>query len=207
VNEKMVYLVDDDLDFRESLVWLLEGAGHQVSAFGSGEEFLANYRVSENDISGCLLLDVRMTGVSGLALQQELNQRSIKLPVIIITGHADVGIAVQAMKNQAVDFIEKPFDDEVLLGLVASILKNVDGLSQTQTKQRQVAQRWQLLSKREKQVAQLVVDGRVNREIAEQLGISIKTVEIHRSRVMSKMQAKNIAGLMNLVGEMHSYKN
>ena len=203
----MVYLVDDDLDFRESLVWLLEGAGHQVSAFGSGEEFLANYRVSENDISGCLLLDVRMTGVSGLALQQELNQRSIKLPVIIITGHADVGIAVQAMKNQAVDFIEKPFDDEVLLGLVASILKNVDGLSQTQTKQRQVAQRWQLLSKREKQVAQLVVDGRVNREIAEQLGISIKTVEIHRSRVMSKMQAKNIAGLMNLVGEMHSYKN
>lgn len=204
MNEKKVYLVDDDLDFRESLVWLLEGAGHQVSAFGSGEEFLAACCES---FSGCLLLDVRMTGMSGLTLQQELNHRSIKLPVIIITGHADVGMAVQAMKNQAVDFIEKPFDDEVLLGLVTSILKNVDGLSQIQAKQRQVAQRWQLLSKREKQVAQLVVDGKVNREIGEQLGISIKTVEIHRSRVMNKMQAKNIAGLMNLVGEMNSDNN
>lgn len=203
----MVYIVDDDLDFRESLVWLLEGAGHQVSAFGSGEEFLTTYSDSENDISACLLLDVRMTGMSGLALQQELNQRSIKLPVIIITGHADVGMAVQAMKNQAVDFIEKPFDDEVLLDLVVSTLKNVDGLGQTLIQQRQVAQRWQLLSKREKQVAELVVDGKVNREIAEQLAISIKTVEIHRSRVMTKMQAKNIAGLMNLVGEMKSYNN
>ncbi|MFQ3220024.1 MAG: two-component system response regulator FixJ [Paraglaciecola sp.] len=205
MNKKMVYIVDDDLDFRESLVWLLESAGHQVGAFGSGEEFLA--ACSDSYISGCLLLDVRMTGMSGLALQQELNQRSIKLPVIIITGHADVGMAVQAMKNQAVDFIEKPFDDEALLDLVASLLKNVDGLSETQAKQRQVAQRWQLLSKREKQVAQLVVDGRVNREIAEQLSISIKTVEIHRSRVMSKMQAKNITGLMKLIGEMNSDDN
>jgi len=202
VSDKKIYIVDDDLDFRESLVWLLEGAGHDVCAFASGEAFLAAYNDNENNASACLLLDVRMTGMSGLALQQELNQRAIKLPVIIITGHADVGMAVQAMKNQAVDFIEKPFDDEVLLNLIASILKDADKLSETQAKQRQVTERWQLLSKREKQVAQLVVDGKVNREIAEHLGISIKTVEIHRSRVMNKMQAKNIVGLMSLVGKM-----
>lgn len=197
----MIYIVDDDLDFRESLVWLLEGDGYQVSAFSSGEEFLTTF--SDNHIiPACLLLDVRMTGMSGLALQQELNQRSSKLPVIIITGHADVSMAVQAMKNQAVDFIEKPFNDKVLLDLVALTLKKVNGLGQALIKKQQVLHRWELISKREQQVAKLVIAGRVNREIAEQLGISIKTVEIHRSRVMNKMHAKNIAELMVIVSEL-----
>ena len=202
MSEKLVYVVDDDKDFRESLVWLLEGAGHQVSAFVSAEAFLLAYR--DSTVAACLLLDVRMVGMSGLALQQELNQRNIKLPVIMITGHADVAMAVQAMKYHAVDFIEKPFNDEVLLTLVSQTLDDVIKQAKALEQKDHVVQCWQSLSKREKEVAQLVIDGRVNREIADQLSISIKTVEIHRSRVMSKMQAKNIAGLMTLISDMKS---
>ncbi|WP_438864461.1 response regulator transcription factor [Neptunicella sp.] len=191
-----IYIVDDDAAFRESLVWLLEGAGHIVSAYESGEAFLHACTDNKDSIQGCLLLDVRMNGMSGLTLQQELNQRAITLPVIIVTGHADVAMAVQAMKNKAVDFIEKPFDDDKLLRLIDRILGDLSQQSTIEKQQTQHIERWRSLTKREEQVAQLVIAGRVNREIAEQLGISIKTVEIHRSRVMSKMQARNIAELI-----------
>lgn len=198
VELKTVFVVDDDLDFRESLAWLLESAGYQVRVYGSAEEFLEGY----GGEAGCLLLDVRMTGMSGLALQQALNEKGFTLPVIMITGHGDVAMAVQAMKNRAVDFIEKPFDDEALLLAVAGTLKEAEGRFKEQHLQRQVNDCWQSLSKRETQVAELVIAGLANREIAEQLGISIKTVEIHRSRVMNKMQAKNIAELVSLAGEL-----
>jgi two-component system, LuxR family, response regulator FixJ len=193
-NAQIVFVVDDDKDFRESLLWLLEGAGYSCLGYGSAEEFLRQYQGQE----GCLLLDVRMQGMSGLALQQELNRRKLVLPVIMITGHGDVAMAVQAMKNNAADFIEKPFDDEVLLTLIAETLKKGEQEFSEKAQIQQVEACWQALSKRERQVAGLVVEGFSNREIAEKLDISIKTVEIHRSRVMSKMQAKKVTELVAL---------
>ncbi len=191
-NRQTVFIVDDDIDFRESLGWLLESAGFFCRQFDSGEAFLRRY----GGEPGCLLLDIRMSGMSGLALQQELKKRDWALEVIVITGHGDVAMAVQAMKNEAVDFIEKPFDDETLLTLVAETLQRSEKVFARQQEQRHIRQRWDTLSKREKQVAELVVKGAANRDIAEQLSISIKTVEIHRSRVMSKMQVKNLAKLI-----------
>jgi len=227
-REDTVYVVDDDQDFRESLAWLLESAGHKAVCFASAEIFLAELdtlsldskaldpeaaepeaaeqNAAEQNAAACLLLDVRMTGMSGLALQQRLNERALQqlneraLPVIMMTGHGDIAMAVQAMKNQAVDFIEKPFDDEVLLALLDETLAKAKSQQRQQGQQLQLARRWQSLSKRERQVAELVVSGKVNRETAAELGISIKTVEIHRSRVMSKLQVKNVAELVSLAG-------
>jgi len=218
-REDTVYVVDDDQDFRESLAWLLEAAGHRAVCFASAEIFLAELdtlsldsmvldskaldpETTEQNAAACLLLDVRMTGMSGLALQQRLNERALALPVIMMTGHGDIAMAVQAMKNQAVDFIKKPFDDEVLLALLDETLAKAKSQQRQQGKQLQLARRWQSLSKRERQVAELVVSGKVNREAAAELGISIKTVEIHRSRVMSKLQVKNVAELVSLAGSL-----
>lgn len=194
-STQTVFIVDDDQDFRESLTWLLEGAGHTVASFESAEMFLEQYQQQP----GCLLLDVRMAGMSGLALQQELNQRGYAIPVIMITGHGDVAMAVQAMKNHAIDFIEKPFDDEALLSLVDETLTRSPAIFAEVSKSQQVKDCWQQLSKREKDVAKQVIQGLANREIAEALDISIKTVEIHRCRVMKKMQVKRLADLMGLV--------
>lgn len=206
LKENVVYIVDDDQDFRESLAWLLDGAGYRAVGFASGEDFLAALdeldSIAREDETACLLLDVRMGGMSGLVLQQRLNERASKLPVIMITGHGDVAMAVQAMKNKAVDFIEKPFDDEALLSLVAATLKVAEQQHRQDVGRLLLTQRWCSLSKRERQVADLVLAGRANREVAEQLSISIKTVEVHRSRVMSKMQAKNVAELVSLASNL-----
>ncbi len=196
-DTQTVFVVDDDQDFRDSLVWLLEGAGHAVQGYDSAEAFLAAY----DGQAGCLMLDVRMAGMSGLALQQEMERQQLTLPVIIITGHGDVAMAVQAMKNRAVDFLEKPFDDEILLNLVSSTLKNAERLFETQARQQEIERRWASLSKREREVAELVVTGLANREMAEKLAISIKTVEIHRSRVMQKMEVRKVAELVSVLGE------
>lgn len=195
ITQHTVFIVDDNQDFRESLAWLLEGAGYRVKAFESAEDFLLGYRQE----SGCLLLDVRMTGMSGLALQQELIKRGEIIPVIMITGHGDVPVAVQAMKNQAIDFIEKPFEDTAMLELIQKTLDGVGERFSQQKEANAALSCWARLSRRELDVAKLVISGMANREIAEQLGISIKTVEIHRSRVMSKMQVKRLAELMDKV--------
>ena len=193
-----VYVVDDDQDFRDSLIWLLDGAGYGVKDYSSAEDFLADYSGG----AGCLLLDVRMNGMSGLALQQEMTRQHFKLPVIVITGHGDVAMAVQAMKNKAVDFLEKPFDDEVLLNLVAASLANATRLFADEARLKILEARWRDMSKRELEVAGRVVAGSSNREIAEKLEISIKTVEIHRSRVMQKMQVRKVAELVAVAGEI-----
>lgn len=193
-----VFIVDDDQDFRESLSWLLEGEGHTTRCFESAEAFLESY---QNE-AGCLLLDLRMTGMSGLALQNQLMERGWVIPVIMITGHGDVDVAVQAMKNHAVDFIEKPFDDGAILKLVAQTLSRSEAIFRRAQRQETVRQRWKSLSKRETAVAELVIQGLANREMAERLGISIKTVEIHRSRVMKKMNAPRIADLIHSVSSL-----
>jgi len=190
-----VFIVDDDRDFRDSLAWLIEGAGYQVVSFESAESFLFGYQSEP----GCLILDVRMSGMSGLQLQQEIVQRGYRLPVIMITGHGDVSMAVQAMKNNAVDFIEKPFEDVAMLALIDKTLAANEKQLLRQGKHDSILSCWAQLSRRENDVARLVIKGLANREVAEKLDISIKTVEIHRSRVMSKMKVKRLAELMDKV--------
>lgn len=194
-TQHTVFIVDDNQDFRDSLAWLLEGAGYRVTGFESAEDFLLGYRQQ----TGCLLLDVRMAGMSGLALQQELLQRGEIIPVIMITGHGDVPMAVQAMKNNAVDFIEKPFEDTAILELIQKTLAGVEKKFTQQEESRAALACWNQLSRREVEVANLVIQGMANREVADALGISIKTVEIHRSRVMSKMRVKRLAELMEKI--------
>lgn len=200
MSNQSVFVVDDDRDFRESLVWLLEGEGFTIQAFDSAEAFLEGYDGS----SGVLLLDIRMSGISGLALQQELNKRRIGIPVIIITGHGDVSSAVQAMKNHAVDFIEKPFDDEQLLQLLQRTLKDFQRKEQVLLAEQRAAAQWRTLSSRELEVARHVLTGKSNREISEALGVVVKTIEAHRARVMKKMDAANYQQLLTkalLAGE------
>jgi two-component system, LuxR family, response regulator FixJ len=187
-----VFVVDDDDDFRDSLVWLLESADFSVRQMNSAEQFLAQYQGEH----GCLLLDIRMSGMSGLALQQQLRDKAAGLPVIIITGHGDVTLCVKAMKNAAVDFIEKPFDDEVLFRAVNEALALCERQLTQFSQQEDVRSRWQSLSKRESQVAKLVIQSFSTREIAQQLELSVKTIEIHRSQIMKKMKAKNVADLV-----------
>lgn len=194
-DENTVFIVDDDQDFRDSLAWLIEGAGHKVVTFESAEAFLFGYGREP----GCLILDVRMSGMSGLQLQQEIIDRGYFIPVIMITGHGDVAMAVQAMKNDAVDFIEKPFEDVAMLELIDRTLAQNNKQLRKQSEHDSIMQCWAQLSRRENDVARLVIKGLANREIAEKLSISIKTVEIHRSRVMSKMQVKRLAELMERV--------
>lgn len=192
MNRNKVIIVDDDQDFRESLAWLLESAGIKSEQYQSAESFLSSYQGEP----ACLLLDVRMTGMSGLALQQQLAQRNSPIPIVLITGHGDVPMAVEAIKNGAVDFITKPFDDQQLLDLIETILAEVEQRFAAAAARLNAQQAWQQLSPREKQLAELVIQGDSNRNMAEKLNISVKTVEIHRSRVMKKMQADSLANLI-----------
>ncbi|MBN3560710.1 response regulator transcription factor [Aliamphritea spongicola] len=187
-----VFIVDDDDDFRDSMQWLLESADLNVSSFASARDFLSSYKGE----AGCMLLDVRMPEINGLALQQIMKERDIRLPIVVLSGHGDIPMAVTAMKNGALDFLEKPFDDEVLLPLVENALAHSSTLFENQQQQQQIQDLHDSLSRREKQVMALVVAGRANREIAEELGISPKTVEVHRSRVMSKMRAGSLPELV-----------
>jgi RNA polymerase sigma factor (sigma-70 family) len=180
---------------RSSLKWLIESTGMAVRTFDSADAFLAGY---SPDWSGCLLLDVRMPGMSGLELQAYLAQADYRLPVIIITGHGDVSMAVKAMQAGALDFIEKPFHDEDLL---ASILRALAADTEARAQRSQHAEvlaRLAELTPREHEVMDLVTAGKSNREIATALGVSTKTVEAHRARVMDKMQAGSLADLVRM---------
>jgi two-component system response regulator FixJ len=193
VKEPTVFVVDDDQAVRDSLCWLIEAAGLNVKAFNSAQEFLAVY---DPQWAGCLVLDVRLPGMSGLELQRELVQRQITLPIIIITGHGDVSTAVRAMKAGAVDFIEKPFSDELLIQRVRDALEKDAQNRQVTADRNNIQQRIALLTPREKQVLELVVQGKLNKQIAADLHLSQKTVEAHRANLMSKMQATNVADLV-----------
>lgn len=192
LGQQTVFVVDDDDDFRESLVWLLQSERYHCESYASAEEFLESY----NDEPGVMLLDVRMQGMSGLNLLQELNAKNKAIPVIMITGHGDVAMAVGAMKNNAVDFISKPFDDNQMLQLLAKVFKTLDARFLENKKHIENESAWAGLTSREQQVANLVINGHSNKSSSELLGISIKTIEIHRSRVMKKMKAGNLASLM-----------
>ncbi len=195
-NNPTVFVVDDDQAIRNSLKWLIETIGMRVETFASAEEFIRSYYPGR---SGCLLLDIRMPGMNGLELQAHFNQQNIRLPIIIITGHGDVPMSVRAMKAGAVDFIEKPFNDELLLESIRSALEIDSEQRLLQTERSEIATRLEQLTPREHEVMSMVTDGKANKEIAAALGVSAKTVEAHRARVMEKMQASSLAALVKMV--------
>jgi FixJ family two-component response regulator len=194
-NPPTVFVVDDDQAMRNSLKWLIESVSMQVETFESADAFINSYYPGR---SGCLLLDVRMPGMSGLELQEYLRANQIAIPVIIITGHGDVPMAVRAMKSGAVDFIEKPFNDELLLESIRHALA-LDVKQRDMQKQRaEIATRLARLTPREHEVMVMVTNGKANKEIAGNLGVSSKTVEAHRARVMEKMEANSLADLVRM---------
>jgi FixJ family two-component response regulator len=194
-REPMVFIVDDDDAVRRFLSGLIQSIKVRVSAHASAQDFLDAY---EPGCPGCLLLDVRMPGMSGLELQRELAERSINLPVIILTGHGDVPVAVQAMKAGAVDFIEKPFNNELLLDRIQMAVVQSVRAESVRAERNEMLKRLELLTLRERQVFDLVVAGEVNKVIAHRLTISEKTVEIHRANVMRKMDARSLAALVQM---------
>ncbi len=190
-----VYVVDDDEAVRDSLQWLLEGKDYRVRCFDSGETFLGRYDPKE---VACVLVDIRMAGMTGLELQDRLIERNSPLPIVFITGHGDVPMAVDTMKKGALDFIQKPFDEEKLVSVVERMLAVAkDSFAESL----QAASRNALISKlttRESQVLERIVAGRLNKQIADDLGISIKTVEAHRANIMEKLNANTVADLLKI---------
>jgi len=196
MSKHNVFVVDDDQAVRDSLRWLIESVDLNVKTFSNGQELLDNFEGA--DIS-CLVLDVRMPGISGLDLQQRLDKMNCKVPVIIVTGHADVPMAIQAMKAGAFDFIEKPYSDQLLLERIQCAIEQDDCFKKQQTISNEINHRIESLTPREKEVMGLVVSGHSNKSIAKELGVSIKTVEVHRGNLMSKMEAKSLSELVRLV--------
>ena len=190
-----VYLVDDDDSYRTSLRWLLESVGLTVSEFGSGQEFL-DFITPEHP--GCLLLDLRMPGIHGLELQEMLREKKIRLPVIIITAWGTVPMAVRAMKNQAVDFIEKPVSEDELLSQISKALEEDRRRRERQTRLEEIGKLIQSLTNRELQIVPLVVEGQSSREIAANFDVSFKTIEAHRANIMRKTQSNSVAQLIHL---------
>ncbi|MFT4190597.1 MAG: response regulator transcription factor [Comamonas sp.] len=190
-----IYVVDDDEAVRDSLQWLLEGKDYRVRCFDSAESFLSRYDPRE---VACLLVDIRMDGMSGLELQDKLIERKSPLPIVFITGHGDVPMAVDTMKKGALDFIQKPFKEDELAALVERML---DVARDAFAHHQQAASRDALLSKltgRESQVLERIVAGRLNKQIADDLNISIKTVEAHRANIMEKLGANTVADLLKI---------
>ena len=193
--DTIIYIVDDDPAFLDSLRWLLESAGHAVKAYLSAEDFLV---ACDSHQSGCLVLDVRMPGMSGLALQDELARRAISLPIVFITGHGEVAMAVGALKKGAFEFVEKPFNDEEFLAIIEKALRHDFEERRARARCLSAAARIATLSPREREVFERAVTGKPNKMIAGDLGISVKTVEAHRARMMMKMGADSIAELVQL---------
>ncbi|MDQ0140054.1 response regulator transcription factor [Cupriavidus taiwanensis] len=190
-----VFIVDDDEAMRDSLTWLLEGNGYQVRSFTSAEQFLAAYDASQ---VSCLILDVRMPGMSGPELQERMIAEQIDIPIVFITGHGDVPMAVSTMKRGAIDFIEKPFDESELRALVERMLQKARTDHSTAREQRAAKDLLGKLTTREQQVLERIVAGRLNKQIADDLGISIKTVEAHRANIMEKLNVNTVADLLRL---------
>ena len=190
-----VYVVDDDEGVRDSLQWLLEGKDYRVRCYDSAETFLSRYDPRE---VACLIVDIRMGGMTGLELQDRLVERKSPLPIVFITGHGDVPMAVNTMKKGAMDFIQKPFQEDALVSLVERML---DQAKDAFTEHQHSASRDALLAKltsREAQVLERIVAGRLNKQIADDLGISIKTVEAHRANIMEKLNANTVADLLKI---------
>jgi two-component system, LuxR family, response regulator FixJ len=194
-NAPVVYIVDDDESMREALMLLVQTVGYSAVAFSRPSDFLARHDPNKG---GCVVLDVRMPEMSGLEVQQQLNRSGSLLPVILITGHADVPMAVQAMKDGAFDFLQKPFREQDLIDRVNAALRQDADNRRTVEQHADLRRRAEALTPREREVMTSVVDGKPNKVIAVDLGLSERTVEIHRANVMEKMGARSIAHLVKM---------
>lgn len=195
-SDPIVYVIDDDESVRHSLEFLLDVAGIRVRSFSSADAFLK----SSPPLAGaCVVTDVRMPGTSGVELAEELRRRSADVPVIVVTGHADVPLAIQAMKAGVADFIEKPFDDEVMLAAIRNALARQTDKDAAGAERQVVLDRIGTLSPREKEIMDGLVAGQANKAIAYDLEISARTVEVYRANVMMKMQAKTLSDLVRMV--------
>ena len=195
MNDDYVFVVDDDEDIRDSMRLLLEVAGFKVRSFTSAKHFL----VDDQPKQGCLIADIRMPDMSGLELQEEVTRRQIDLPVIIITGHGDVPLAVQAMKAGAIDFLEKPFADDLMLSSVRRAMEIGSRARERAAETQAAKDLLSALTPRERGVLDKLVQGHSNKVVAYELGISPRTVEIHRAHIMSKMDASSLSDLVRLV--------
>ena len=198
-DRAVVFVVDDDPSMRRSLESLLRSVGHDVRLFSSAQEFM---QAERPDAPGCLVLDVRLPGMSGLAFQEELAKADVALPVIFVTGHGDVPMTVRAMKAGAAEFLTKPFDDQVLLDAVHAAIERDHARRRDAASRATLKARYDELTERERQVMKLVVAGRVNKQIAADLGLSLVTVKVHRGQVMRKMLAKSVAELVRMADRL-----
>ena len=194
-EQRTVYLVDDDEAIRRSAGFMLKTSGFHVRAFESGDALM---KAASSLDPGCILLDIRMPGMDGLQVQEALNERGVALPVIIMTGHGDVTLAVQAMKAGAVDFIEKPFEKVVLLGAIEQAFARLDRSAKAQQRAEEAQVQLQALTPREREVLDGLADGLPNKTIAYDLGISPRTVEIHRANVMTKLGVRSLSEALRI---------
>lgn len=194
--EPKVYIVDDDEAVRESLALLLESMDQNCQSFNSAIDFLDTYSA---DMTGCLVLDIRMPGMNGLELQKQLNVQGSILPIIFVTGHGDVPMAVEAMQHGAVDFIQKPYREQDLLDKINMAIALDESNREALGHRHKIIEKLSMLTPREKEVMEMMVNGKANKVIAIDLGISQRTVEIHRARVMEKMATNSLAHLVKMV--------
>ena len=205
-NPSTVYLVDDDSSVRKALTRLIRASGYYVKAFASARDFLDDWRRAD-EAPACLVLDIRMPGLSGLDLQHELQAAKTLLPIIFITGHGDIPMSVKAMKEGAVDFLPKPLNDEELLRAIQQALVRADHDRVEQLEGEDLQRRLETLTPREREVMNLVVRGLLNKQIAFELGTVEKTIKVHRARVMEKMEVQSLAELVRLAERAGIGKN
>src|SRR5688572_20747350 len=198
-DRAIVFVVDDDLSMRRALESLLRSVGHDVRLFSSAPEFMQAARL---DAPGCLVLDVRLPGMSGLAFQQELTKAGVALPIIFITGHGDVPMSVRAMKAGAAEFLTKPFDDQVLLDAIHAAIERDRTRRRDDASIATLRAHYEGLTDRERQVMGHVASGWVNKRIAAELQLSVVTVKVHRGQVMRKMQANSVAELVRMADRL-----